>query len=92
MSVFLSSRNRKDIPVKFNGLVIDGYFVCSHSGLTSLQNSPKEVLGYFSCSYNFNLTSLKHCPKKIQFAFICYDCSFFSIDGLPIYSINLGII
>ena len=91
MSVFLSSRDLKSIPIKYNGLVIDGFFVCAHNLLTSLQNSPKEVLGYFSCTFN-NLTSLQHCPKKVQFGFFCYECSFFSIDGLPIYSIKLGII
>lgn len=91
MSVYLSYEEHKSIPIKYNGLVIDGVFVCAHIGLTSLQNSPKEVLGYFSCTYN-KLTSLKHCPKKVQFGFFCYSCRFFSIDGLPIYSTRLAII
>ncbi len=64
--VFLYKMDLIEIPIKFKK--VSGYFDCSCNGLTSLINSPIEVLGSFNCGNN-NLRSLKHCPEYVGVIF-----------------------
>lgn len=68
--VFLYKMDLIEIPIKFKK--VSGYFDCSCNGLTSLINSPIEVLGSFNCSNN-NLRSLKHCPEYVGGNFQCIN-------------------
>ena len=51
---------------------VKGNFHCHSNQLTSLEHGPKIVDGFFSCSDNPNLTSLRNCPRKVV-DFHCVD-------------------
>ena len=53
---------------------IKSYFDCNGCNITSLEGSPKEVGGYFDCSYCNNLKTLEGAPKKVGSLFYCSGC------------------
>ncbi len=68
------------LPLKFKE--VSGYFDCSYSKLTSLEDCPKKVGGNFFCNHN-NLTSLEGCPEVIGGNLFCSSNQIISFDGLP---------
>jgi hypothetical protein len=54
----------------------------SAAGLTSLEGAPKEVGGYFDCSFN-KLTSLEGAPEKVGGKFDCSRNVLTSLAGAP---------
>ena len=75
--------NNSGIPVGFtiNFGKIEGDFICTNMGLTSLEGAPLEVTGFFNCSSN-KLTSLEGSPKKVR-DFICAQNLLTSLKGSP---------
>ena len=53
---------------------IESYFDCNGCNITSLEGSPKEVGGYFDCSYCKNITTLEGAPKETDGYFSCSRC------------------
>ena len=53
--------------------------IIEKKSLTSLEGSPKEILGLFNCQKN-KLTSLKGSPQKIQGNFDCSDNNLSSLE------------
>lgn len=68
------------IPVKF-GVVTGGFDVVS-CGLTSLQNAPHTVNGFFMCSHN-KLTNLVHGPKVVSDIYVIGKNPLRSLEGFP---------
>lgn len=58
------------IPSWLKNVKVYKSFNCSHNNLTSLENCPQYVGGYFICNHN-QLTSLEGCPKYIGGDFYC---------------------
>jgi len=79
-NVSLEKKKLSQIPIKFGK--VNGDFDVSNNNLTSLNNSPREVLGVFSCSDNENLTSLKGGPEK-AYSYYCNFCNLKSLAGAP---------
>lgn len=50
--------------------------------MTSLAGCPREVDGYFSCSYN-ELTSLKGGPREVSGGFFCRGNYLTTLRGAP---------
>ena len=53
---------------------IKSYFDCNGCNITSLEGSPKEVGGYFDCSYCNNLKTLEGAPEEVGGYFGCSNC------------------
>lgn len=68
------------IPVKFG--VVTGEFNVVRCGLTSLQNAPHTVKGFFLCSHN-KLTNLVHGPKVVQDTYVIGTNPLRSLEGFP---------
>jgi len=66
----LQYSNLTKFPEILKNVDVGGYFDCSHTNLTSLENSPKTVSGVFGCSSNF-LKSLEGAPKFVGENFMC---------------------
>ena len=63
---------------------IKSYFDCNGCNITSLEGSPKEVGGYFDCSYCNNLKTLEGAPEEVRVYFSCSDCkNLTSLKGAP---------
>ena len=75
VGVYVKSRNIESLT---NGLFrwgkIESYFDCNGCNITSLKGSPKEVGGYFDCSYCKNITTLEGAPKETDGYFSCSHC------------------
>jgi hypothetical protein len=79
-----------DIKIK-DGIIIPNqfpnkvnHFDCSRlEQLTSLENCPQEIGGYFACD-NTNITSLQFSPKIIGENYYCYDTKITSLDHAPL--------
>ena len=54
--------------------VIRGSVDFEGTQISSLEGSPREVQGFFDCSYCPNLKSLKGGPKMVDGAFYCTNC------------------
>jgi hypothetical protein len=78
-NVLLSSRNLKQLPVKFG--TVGGSFICKHNELTSLQGAPSTVGGSFFCDDN-PLTSLEGVPSTISGFFYCSSNKLTSLQGI----------
>ena len=81
--VLIWYRNLKSIDIKFNK--VDGFFVCSHNMLTTVQNFPNEVRNGIDCSFN-KIESLQDLLIKKECNFICSNNEL-DIKGLK--SLNL---
>ena len=77
----LNSMNLKKLPEILNGITIHGNFYFYDNKLTTLKNSPKIVVGYFSCRSN-KLTSLIGGPEYVEF-FDCRNNQLTSLKGAP---------
>ena len=80
--------DNKSIESLTNGLFrwgkIKSYFDCNGCNITSFEGAPKEVGGYFDCSYCKNITTFEGAPKKVDKSFDCSDCdSLKSLEGAP---------
>ena len=78
--VALSYQGLERIPVPFSK--VDS-FNCSANGLTSLENSPREVKGDFACYAN-RLRSLAGAPVKVQGGFNCSQNRLEGLEGAPV--------
>ena len=59
-------------------------FVCSWSGIESLEGSPREVGGDFICRCCGYIKDLKGAPEVVRGNFICNDCDrLSSLEGAP---------
>jgi hypothetical protein len=79
-SVNLMNRNLDELPIKYR--FVEGYFMCSHNNLTSLDGAPEEVGDEFNCSYN-NLTNLVGAPKTVGDSFFCNGNQLTNLVGAP---------
>ena len=61
------------------------YFI-QHNKLTSLENSPRHVNGYFNCRYN-KLITLKGGPQSVN-GF--YDCAYNQLSNLQFSPLHIG--
>lgn len=68
------------MPVQFG--VVDGSFVCSEKGLTTLQGAPQQCTHNFECDHN-NLTSLQYAPHHVGSFFICSSNLLTSLAHAP---------
>ena len=59
-----------------------GNFICSKNKLTSLENAPKEVTGYFDVGFN-KLTSLDGAPVSVGMGFNCDGNNLTDLKGSP---------
>jgi len=67
-----------------SGQTCKGDIDVSDLGLTFLEGAPKNVTGYFNCSYNSKLTSLEGAPKSVSGYFSCTNnISLKSLKGAP---------
>lgn len=55
---------------------------CSNNELETLKNSPKELMGFFSCGVN-KLKDLKNSPRKVGTVFNCSDNRLYTLFGGP---------
>jgi len=55
--------------IQFNE--IQGDFIITKCGMTTLKGCPKKVYGEFDCRDN-KLISLKYCPSYVERKFLCY--------------------
>lgn len=73
--------NLNEIPIKFN--IVHGTFKCINSNLTTLKNSPVQIIdGDFDCKWN-NLTNLIGCTKIINGYLDCSYNPLTSLEGFP---------
>ena len=59
-----------------------GNFICFKNKLTSLENAPKEVTGYFDVGFN-KLTSLDGAPVSVGMGFNCDGNNLTDLKGSP---------
>ena len=78
----LQYSNLTKFPEILKNVDVGGYFDCSHTNLTSLENSPKSVSGDFYCINN-KLTSLVGAPKIVGGDFWCSYNDLTSLEGAP---------
>lgn len=79
-SVYISSRELTEIPLKFNK--VSGNFNCQNNYLSTLEGSPKYVGGVFNC-YNNQLTSLQGSPNFVDGYFDCHNNKLTNLVGCP---------
>jgi hypothetical protein len=79
-NILFNRLNLTKIPFKFDQ--VNGYFMCSHNKLSSLEGSPRVVNGDFYCTHN-KLSSLQGAPKIVKGDFICTDNPLHSLEGAP---------
>ena len=70
-----------EIPVQFG--TVNGNFNCSHTKITSLKGSPREVGGDFWCSKT-RIRSLRGGPREVGGDFWCWDTKITRLEGSPI--------
>lgn len=81
--VDLSYSSIVEMPFKFGK--VTGDFNCSNNNLESLEGSPYEVGGKFTCSYNHKLKNLKGSPVEVYGDFKCSQCrNLESLNGMPL--------
>jgi hypothetical protein len=80
-STLIMHKNATKIPFKF-GIV--GNFECTETGLTTLENSPNEVMGNFGFyCYKNNLSNLVGGPSIVKNIYSCFNNSLTSLEGAP---------
>lgn len=63
---------------------VEGWFVCSHCLIETLQGAPKKVGIDFDCSICLRLTSLEGAPKEVGRHFNCTGCHHLTtLKGAP---------
>jgi len=65
-----------------SGVVVEGYFDCSRTKITSLKGAPQSVSRYFDCSHT-QITSLEGAPQKVGGDFDCSHTKITSLSGAP---------
>lgn len=65
--------------------VVNGFFNCGTSKISSLEGCPEYVGGFFSCDYSRNLTSLVGGPKYVKTNYHCNDTNITSFEGCAEY-------
>ena len=78
-NVNISDKNLTKIPLKFRD--VSGHFEC-FSQLTTLEGSPKSVVGGFYC-FNNQLTTLEGSPKSVGGYFDCRNNRLTTLSGAP---------
>ena len=80
--VELYGKGLTKLPLKFGK--VTGNFYCNNNQLITLEGSPREVGGYFNCSYNYNqLTTLEGSPKEVGGGFYCNNNQLITLEGGP---------
>lgn len=79
--VFLKNRSLTNLPFQFEH--IEGSFFCNHSGLSTLEGSPRTVSGEFMCTGSQHLTSLQGGPVHVGDGYYCTEIAFESMEGAP---------
>ena len=79
-SILFNRLNLTKIPFKFDQ--VNGYFMCAHNELSSLEGSPRIVNGDFYCMDN-KLSSLQGAPKIVEGNFVCTSNPLQSLEGAP---------
>lgn len=72
--VNLNDKDIEELPIQFKE-IINGYFNIDNNHLTTLKGCPEKVSGYFSCSGNITLKSLKYVPDAITIYYDNCGCS-----------------
>jgi hypothetical protein len=79
-NILFNHLNLTKIPFKFDQ--VNGYFMCTHNKLSSLEGSPRIVNGSFFCDDN-KLSSLQGAPKIVEGNFVCTSNPLQSLEGAP---------
>ncbi len=82
-NVDLSKQNIDEIPEYFADKIIVGDFTIIRSGITSLENSPRVVIGNFDVFFNKNLQSLEGGPEYVDGHYRAYGCDLRNLNGVP---------
>jgi hypothetical protein len=77
-AVHLSNMDLTEIPLKFGR--VSKYFDCSDNKLTTLEGSPREVVGDFLC-YRNRLTTLEGAPREVGGGFYCQANRLDTLEG-----------
>ena len=79
--VTLCNKGLDKIPIKFNKVA--RFFDCSFNELTTLENSPRYIGGFFSCQGNYGLSSLMGGPVEVIGNYNCSLCNLSNLIGCP---------
>lgn len=70
------------MPSIFKDIRVVGSVDVCHNHLKDLSNSPEEVSGWFDCSFNKKLVSLRGAPRSVG-SFSCYYTLIQNVEGAP---------
>lgn len=80
-NIIISHMGLNKIPIKFG--IISGFFICTFNKLTTLENGPKEVGGFYDCSNN-DINTLSHNSlEKCEHNFNCSGNNLKLLKGAP---------